>query len=140
MNVKLKVLENGDKTSNSGKIAANKLVFYSITNFWQGENDVGKNSEILNMKLRIKDGDKILNLGEIIADRLVFYCIANSFVNTPTRGTIASDYLAIPLVVPLVPIVSSFSALGSTAPDFLTLICLSFGPSIFLISSLPTFL
>lgn len=71
----------------------------------ESKNDAGGNGEILNIKL---DGDEILNLGEIIASKLAFCCIANFLVDTLLRSTVTLDYLALPLVVFLILLVSGF--------------------------------
>lgn len=120
-----------NKDDNSGKSENN--------NDGEGEDNASRNGATLNMKLRVEDGDKTSNLARIVAGKLGICYITNVLVDIPAHDTITSNYPIVPLVVPMVPLISRSTALSNTVSSFLT--CDYLAPSlfVFLVSGLSAF-
>lgn len=105
----------------------------------KSENNAYKNGKTLNVKLKIGEVVKKLNLDEIVAGKLTFGCIAKSLVDIPIYNTITLDHIVVPLIIPLVLLVSGFFAFSNTTSDFPNSGYPALGPLFFLIPSSPTF-
>lgn len=88
--------------------------------------------------MRIRDSNEILNFGKIVAGKQIFCCFTNPLVDIPVRGSIAPNYPAISLIVPMIPLISGFTAFGSATPGFLAPGCPVLGLFVHLIPSSPT--